>query len=113
MMPGMAEYPKTRLLAVIAGRKQVDVVDQLSMTFSSAKTVYRTLHDCIIPVIAVCRPAQISCKFSSHLQKPRSQKIYIYIRNGNNVHVNLYSNAEAATYMMDSEVHGMNIHSNM
>jgi hypothetical protein len=35
--------------------------------------------------------------------------IYIYIRNGKNTDIHLFTNAEAATYMVESELHGMNL----
>jgi hypothetical protein len=43
--------------------------------------------------------------------KTKSQNI-----NGNNIHVNLFANAEAATYMMESEPRDVNLkmlHNNM
>jgi hypothetical protein len=44
----------------------------------------------------------MSYKFRKHLQK-------LYIRNENNIHVNLFANVEAATLMMELELHGPNL----
>lgn len=50
------------------------------------------------------RPAQISYNFRSHLQKLAG-----YIRNGNNIHANLFANSEPAAYMLESALHNANL----
>jgi PHD/YefM family antitoxin component YafN of YafNO toxin-antitoxin module len=44
------------------------------------------------------------------------EQVYICIKNRNNIHVNLFTKAEYATYMVELEFHGTNLkmlHNNM
>jgi hypothetical protein len=56
--------------------------------------VYVCMHVCIFTLYIMC----------------------VYIRIGNNVHVNLFDIVDAATYTIESELHGVNLkmlHNNM
>lgn len=48
---------------------------------------------------------QHSYTFWSHIQQLGAR---IYIRNGNNIHENLFAKAEAVTYMKELELHDVN-----
>jgi hypothetical protein len=61
-----------------------------------------------LAIVGTRRSAHISYKFRSHLQK-LGARIYIYIVNGNNIDVHLFTNAEAAIYTMESDLHGGNL----
>lgn len=55
--------------------------------------------------VVICRLTQISYKFRSQLRNLGD----IILRNGSNIHVNLFSKSEPATYAMGSELQGANL----
>jgi hypothetical protein len=52
--------------------------------------------------LLIGKPAQIPYKCRSYRQN-------LGTRNENNTHINLFANAEAVTYTMESELHGSNL----
>jgi hypothetical protein len=51
-------------------------------------------------------PSRISHKFRSHLQTLEATICSLCVRNGNNIHVNLFASAGASACTMEFELHG-------
>jgi hypothetical protein len=71
-----------------------------------------------LPVISLMYSYYEAClhKFPVSLGATSKTRRHKYIRNGNNIHINLFANAEAAIYTMESELHCTNLkmlHNNM